>query len=86
MFFYSKLSENELQGNLIKLQLIYSKEFYNLKNMLLPQLSRSPGRCCCYFKIRILGFSRQERNLPGNPELFYFSYHLNSRLSLIFFK
>lgn len=67
MFFYNKLSENELQGNLIKPQLMYSKEFYNLKNMLLPQLSRSPGCCCCYFKIRILG------NLLGNPELFYFS-------------
>lgn len=80
MFFYNKLSENELQGNLIKLQLMYSTESYNLKNMLLPQLTRSPGCCCCYFKIRILG------NLLGNTERFYFSYHLNSRLSLIFFK
>lgn len=38
MFFYNKLSENELQGNLIKPQLIYSKESYNLKNMFFPQL------------------------------------------------
>lgn len=47
MFFYNKLTENALQGNLIKLQLVYAKESYNLKNMLLPALTRFPNYCCC---------------------------------------